>query len=169
MSGHEMIDRRILRQTDPARALLLSLLLLSVILNLCGYIFGWFYSVGPYDEVVHLITTFSGVAVLGRYAIALGASVDELPRSVVGLAAIGTGLMLGLAWEIVELTAGMIGDQLDTLVDLLMDAAGAGAAGLVVTSRRLFSRDMTGPSPTAPSRDTIAAGAPTPAPRLRDA
>ncbi len=119
--------------------MLVALFLLSAALNVCGYLFSWFHTVGLYDEAVHMITTFTGIAALARSVIALRGSVADWPRPLPELAAVGVGMLLGLAWELFELRTNIIGDRLDTLIDLVMDATGAAAAASLVMSRRLFA------------------------------
>ncbi len=102
----------------------------SILLNLCGYVFRWFYTVELYDEVTHVVTTCAGVLAVAALRIS-GTRRLAWPRTrVIVLAALGVGVGLGLAWEFFELAIGIIGGLNDTLLDLAMDLIGAAAAGI---------------------------------------
>ncbi len=107
--------------------MLLAAFLGAILLNASGFLFGWFHTVGFYDECLHAFTTFTVTALLMPY---LAPRTGALPGSSLLLMAGGLGLTLGLFWEMFEWSIGIIGDRADTLIDLLMDTAGAYSAGL---------------------------------------
>lgn len=82
-----------------------------------------------FDEAVHLYTSFAVVAGTGRIAVAIrGFGVTSSHW----WALLVFGIGVGLAWEAFEWAVGIIGSRHDTIVDLLMDAAGATIATALV-------------------------------------
>ena len=105
------------------------LVALAVLLNAAGYLLSLWHEETGFDEAAHLVTSFAGMAALGRIAAATPAFGRSAPPFWVF---IGVGLLLGIAWEGVEWLLGIIGGLNDTILDLVMDSAGAAAAAALV-------------------------------------
>jgi hypothetical protein len=82
-----------------------------------------------FDEAVHLYTSFAVVAGIGRLAVGRRLLQGQLSR---WWALLVVGIGLGLAWEVFEWAIGIIGSRRDTIIDLLMDTAGAAVASALV-------------------------------------
>ena len=105
------------------------LVALAVLLNAAGYLLSLWHEETVFDEAAHLFTSFAGMAALGRIAAATPAFGGSAPPLLVFIA---VGLLLGIAWEGLEWLLGIIGGLHDTILDLLMDSAGAAAAAALV-------------------------------------
>jgi len=98
------------------------LLVSAAVLNALGWAFN-FFRIGPYDDVAHGYTTFAITLSLGY----LVAEKGWLYAATIFC----FGMAIGGLWEIVEWLFGAIGNIHDTVVDLIMDAVGALAAGIL--------------------------------------
>lgn len=116
------------------------LLLLAASLNASGYLLNLWREETLFDEAAHLFTTFAGMAALGR---AFLTRTSARPSSRLAILMVILALILGVAWECFEWIVGIIGNERDTIIDLLMDLAGAVLAALLI--KRLFE---TGVQPT---------------------
>jgi len=96
---------------------------LAALVSSPGYGLNWFYGANPYDEAVHLLSGGLAGAVFAGLLLA-----DGRPRSLrrCALAALGCGLVLGIAWELFEWTTGLIGDWTDTWTDVALTTGGTG-------------------------------------------
>jgi drug/metabolite transporter superfamily protein YnfA len=101
--------------------------ILATLLSSPGYGVNWFYGANPYDEVVHLLSGALAGAVFGALLAVDGAPRGRARRALLGL---GFGLALGIAWEVFEAAAGLIGDRIDTASDIALTAAGGTLAAL---------------------------------------
>jgi hypothetical protein len=106
------------------------LFVLAGALNAGAYVFDLWDRIGVYDEFVHAYTTFALAAAFGYLALnrTFLSRPDRLWWFVAAITAFGLGI--GVLWEGFEWLIGIIGDAVDTIVDLLMDTIGAIAAGL---------------------------------------
>lgn len=132
----------VLKAQDRLPAIFALPIVIAGVVNAAGYVLGLWHETTPFDEIVHAFTSFSvgaGAAwiVLGRTQMLQAGE----PGKVV-LAVLASGFVLGLVWELFEWSIGIIGGAEDTMIDLLMDAIGAAAAGLfcAVVARRQQSR-----------------------------
>lgn len=106
------------------------LFVLAGAVNAGAYVFNLWERISVYDEAVHAYTTFALAAAFG-YLLFHRTSVNSKShpwRFVAAVALFGFGI--GLLWEGFEWVTGLIGDALDTLIDLFADTVGAIAAGL---------------------------------------
>ncbi|MDQ3481895.1 MAG: hypothetical protein M3448_00535 [Pseudomonadota bacterium] len=99
-------------------------------MNAAGYLLSLWHDETLFDEAVHFYTSFAVVAAIGWLALR-GASPRRSPPTWWVLVA--AGVLLGLAWEAFEWAIGIIGSGHDTMMDLAMDTAGAGAAAALLT------------------------------------
>lgn len=106
-----------------------ALVAVAVLVNASGYLLSLWHDETVFDEAVHFYTSFAMVAAIGWLALR-GAASRRSPPSWWVL--VPLGLLLGLAWEAVEWALGIIGTGRDTLMDLAMDAAGAGSAAALI-------------------------------------
>jgi membrane associated rhomboid family serine protease len=106
------------------------LFVLAGALNAAAYVFDLWDRIGIYDEFVHFYTTFAVAGAFGYFAFHRPHVSDAsyLWRFVAVVTAFGFGV--GVLWEVFEWAIGIIGDWVDTVVDLAMDTLGAAAAGL---------------------------------------
>ena len=111
------------------RSLYLALLATAAFINAAGYVLTLWHDETVFDEVVHFFTSFAAVAAIGRLALEMDWLSCTASRWI-GLLALG--IVLGVAWEAVEYMIGIIGSKHDTLMDLLMDVAGALAATALI-------------------------------------
>lgn len=107
------------------------LLMLAVAVNAGGYLLGLWHDETLFDEAVHAYTSFAVMAAVGTALVRRRLVRAFTNRIYLAFAAIG--LLLGLLWEAVEWTMGIIGGRTDTLLDLSMDTVGALAAAALVS------------------------------------
>jgi hypothetical protein len=112
------------------------LFVLAALLNAMGWVWGFFYTPGPYDEIVHAYTTFAITLALSFlvYSSMLNLFRNHTILYLVTIASFG--IAIGALWEITEWSAGkilnsqIVGSLDDTIIDLIMDSLGAGLAAL---------------------------------------
>jgi hypothetical protein len=97
--------------------------------NAAGYLLTLWHDKTIFDEAVHLYTSFAVVAGIGRLAVGKRLLQGQLSR---WWALLVVGIGLGLAWEVFEWAIGIIGSRRDTIIDLLMDTAGAAVVSALV-------------------------------------
>ncbi|MCB4822754.1 hypothetical protein [Roseicella aerolata] len=121
---------------------------LASLLSSPGYGLNWFYGANPYDETVHLLSGVLAGAVFAALLLADGRARGAF-RLV--LAGAGSGLVLGIGWELFEWATGLIGDWTDTWTDVALTAAGSalGAAGWHGLARRRARKAGRQPAPAA--------------------
>lgn len=100
------------------------------LVNALGYILTLWHEGTVFDEAVHAFTSFTLCAAAGWLLVSRTALVGEGNSLRLILAVVLTGLVLGVLWEALEWIIGIIGGPRDTMMDLVMDLAGAVAAGL---------------------------------------
>lgn len=103
------------------------LLTLAATVNTAGYAQGLWHERTPFDEVVHGFTAFAGMAAAGWFVLKRQPQLSGLFWK-----AALTGLLIGVAWEGFEWAIGIMGDLRDTIIDLVMDTAGALAAAALL-------------------------------------
>jgi hypothetical protein len=106
--------------------LLALLVVLAALANGAGGAFDWFDRIVWFDEAVHTYSCFAGLAAIGWL---WAFKHPERHGSLVAFCA-GLGLVLGIAWEMVE---GVLGDLefVDTATDLVFDVVGATLGGVL--------------------------------------
>jgi uncharacterized membrane protein len=132
------------------------LILFCVVLNGAGFLWDIFEPVPLYDEIAHLVTPFTLVAITAEIVYRAGGD-DEFfgtPRQAMLTGAV-IGLLGATAWEVVEIVldymfpAASIDHALpDTVFDVVLGVVG-GVAGAYVADRyldRLFNRSRTNPN-----------------------
>ena len=119
----------------PNRATTVGFVVLAGAVNLSAFAFELFDRVAGIDKFLHAFTGFAAtLAVLYLLRHRLHQAIARTPGIVIA-ASMAFGLAIGLAWELLE----WLGDTLyglslmkgatDTVMDLVMDALGAGMAG----------------------------------------
>lgn len=119
----------------PNRATALGFVLVAGAVNLSAFAFGLFERIAWIDKFLHAFTGFAAtLAALYMLRHHLDRAIARYPWIVV-TASMAFGLAIGLAWELFE----WLGDTFyglslmkgvtDTVMDLVMDALGAGLAG----------------------------------------
>jgi hypothetical protein len=112
------------------------LFVLAALLNALGWVWGLFYTPGPYDEIVHAFTTFAFALALSFLVYASMLNIFRHHKILYLLTIASFGITIGALWEITEWSAGkilstkVIGSLDDTIIDLIMDSLGAGLAAL---------------------------------------
>ena len=113
------------------------LFVVAALLNAGGWVWGWFYQPGPYDEITHAFTTFAFTLAFSFLVYGPMLTIFRQHTWLYCLTIISFGIALGALWEVVEWLAGkilatqVIGDIDDTITDLLMDSLGAGFAAII--------------------------------------
>ena len=127
--------------TKPFR-LALSLVFLSGVVDLIGFMFGLFYAGLIYDNFAHFLTTFSLVVLAAELYIRCRGRVPEVAAIRVLLAGAAVGLAGGVGWEAFEaglklMLPGVIyNPPLDSVIDTAFGTLG-GALGAWVAVRHL--------------------------------
>jgi VanZ family protein len=104
---------------------------IAALLNAGGWVWGWFYVPGPYDEIVHAFTTFSITLALSFLVYGPMLNVFREHRVLFVLAIASFGIAIGALWEVFEWVTGVINDLDDTITDLIMDTLGATIAAVL--------------------------------------
>lgn len=113
------------------------LFVLAALANAGGWVWGWFYLPGPYDELVHAFTTFAISLALSFLVYQSMLPIFREHTLLYLLTIASFGIAIGALWEVAEWSAGkilateIIGSLEDTIVDLVMDSLGAGLAALL--------------------------------------
>ena len=127
------------------------LILFCIVLNGAGFIWDIFEPVPLYDEIAHVVTPFTLVAITAEIVYRFGGD-DEFFDTPTH--AIVTGSVIGLlgaaGWEVVEILLSLVGVPIsntvpDSLFDVFLGVLG-GAAGAWLADRfldRLFNRSRT--------------------------
>jgi hypothetical protein len=116
------------------------------VLSAGGYAWDFYDTVGPYDGIVHLCTTFAVTLTFGylAYDTVRGAFQEHPLLFLVAITSFG--LAAGALWEMFEWVFGFIGSIPDTMSDLVLDGLGAFVAALLCVHARSFE------PPPAPQR-----------------
>lgn len=114
---------------------------IAIAANAAGYFLNLFSQIKWYDDVVHGYTTFAVtlVVALALYGSVLTGAANH--GLLLVLAVTGIGLGIGGLWEIAEWTydqffaqGNAIQGKMDTIIDLILDTAGALVAGILTAS-----------------------------------
>ena len=103
--------------------------------SVTGVVFDLYDSLGWFDEVVHAFNFFSATLLIGLFAYGKVLTGGEKHRALLFAVLLGFGLGLGAVWETVEWAydhirqPNLILGKTDTIIDLLVDGAGAALAG----------------------------------------
>lgn len=114
------------------------MLTLAALVNAAGYVLNLWHDRTLFDELVHAFTSFAGMAAAGW----LFLPANGRPSTAFFFWFALAGLAAGVAWEGFEWIIGIIGDMRDTLIDLLMDSLGIGAAGVLLYGLTRSSRSL---------------------------
>jgi hypothetical protein len=107
------------------------LFVIAALINAGGWVWGWFYAPGPYDEIVHGYTTFSITLALSFLVYSPMLNVFRHHRVLFVLSVASFGIAIGALWEVFEWVTRVINDLDDTITDLIMDTIGATAAAVL--------------------------------------
>ncbi|CBN56167.1 MULTISPECIES: hypothetical protein [Kamptonema] len=113
------------------------LFVLAALLNAGGWVWGWFYAPGLYDELVHGFTMFSITLALSFLVYSPMLPIFRQHTLLYLLTIVSFGIAIGALWEITEWSAGkilatdVIGSIDDTVIDLIMDTLGSGLAAII--------------------------------------
>lgn len=113
------------------------LFVVAALLNAGGWVWGWFYLPGIYDEAVHAFTIFAITLALSFLTYTSLLRIFYQHRLLYLAAIASFGITIGTLWEIAEWIAGIvlstqvIGGIDDTIIDLVMDAIGSAMAALL--------------------------------------
>lgn len=122
------------------------LFVLAALLNAGGWVWGWFYAPGLYDELVHGFTIFSTTLALSFLVYGPMLPIFRQHKLLYLVAITSFGIAMGALWEIAEWLAGeilvadVIGNVDDTVTDMIMDTIGSGLAAIISL---LVSRNWT--------------------------
>lgn len=117
------------------RVVVWALVAVAVLTNATGWILNLYSGIWWYDEVLHLYTTFAFTLVLALFAYGAVLTGARAYGLLLVLAVACIGLASGALWELAEwaydqlVRPDVIKGRTDTMVDLIMDTAGALAAG----------------------------------------
>ena len=112
-----------------------ALLAVAMALNAAGYLLNWFDAFRYYDEACHLLTPLAISGLAGSSILSRTQNANDIRRLHFLLGLTLAGLLVGVAWEVFEWAIGIIGNSIDTALDLAMDSAGA-LMGAVLAWRR---------------------------------
>lgn len=127
-----------MRISKGERAVIWGLLVLAVIVNIAGYVWGLYHRFWWFDEALHLYTPFALTLALALRLYDNGLDAVRDSKLVLTLTVASVGIAVGTLWEVGEwgydqlAPTDVILGKTDTIVDLMLDTAGAAAAALVV-------------------------------------
>ncbi|XHX78839.1 MAG: hypothetical protein RBJ76_02580 [Stenomitos frigidus ULC029] len=113
------------------------LFVLAALLNAGGWVWGWFYTPGLYDELVHGFTMFAITLALSFLVYGPMLPIFRQHTLLYLVTITSFGVAIGALWEIAEWLAGkilataVIGSVDDTVTDMIMDTLGSGLAALI--------------------------------------
>ena len=113
------------------------LFVLAALLNAGGWVWGWFYAPGSYDELVHGFTMFAITLALSFLVYGSMLPIFRQHTLLYLLTIASFGIAIGALWEITEWSAGkllatdVIGSVDDTVIDLIMDTLGSDLAAII--------------------------------------
>ena len=120
------------------RAVIWSLLAVAVAVNIAGYVFGLYNRFQWFDEALHFYTSFALTLALALRLYGRGLADIHEHGLVLALTVASVGIAVGAIWEIGEwgydqfVPANAILGKTDTIVDLILDTAGAALAAVVI-------------------------------------
>lgn len=110
---------------------------LAALLNATGWVWNLFGMPGPYDEIVHVYTTFAITLALSFLVYSSMLNIFRNHTLLYLVTITSFGIAIGALWEVTEWSAGkilsteVIESLDDTIIDLVMDSLGAGLAALI--------------------------------------
>lgn len=113
------------------------LFVLAALLNAGGWVWGWFYAPGLYDELVHGFTMFAITLALSFLVYGPMLPIFRQHTLLYLVTITSFGIAVGALWEIAEWLAGkilvtdVIGSVDDTVTDMIMDTLGSGLAAII--------------------------------------
>lgn len=123
--------------TRSQQTLAWSLLAVGLLASVAGSVWNLYSEIFWYDEVVHGYNFFALTLVVAVYAYGVVLTGDARHEFLLILTIAGLGLALGALWEVAEWTydqfvrPNAILPKTDTILDLMVDTAGALVAGVV--------------------------------------
>lgn len=123
---------------NPIPTFYVALAVTLALLNAAGWTLNFFTRIGPYDEIVHALTTMAITALLGSAVFGPLRPNFGSHRWRFVLTIVSFGLAIGAVWEIVEwcgyeyFAPNAMQGRTDTTSDLVMDLIGASGAALMV-------------------------------------
>lgn len=126
------------------RATIWGLFTFALTVNLAGYLFNLYEQLLWFDEFLHFYTPLALTLALGLRLYSRGLAEIREHTFILALTVACVGIAAGTLWEIAEwaydqmVAADAILGKTDTIIDLLLDTAGAVSAGLIIVrmSRR---------------------------------
>lgn len=126
------------------RATIWGLFAFALTVNLAGYLFNLYEQLLWFDEFLHFYTPLALTLALGLRLYSRGLAEIREHTFILALTVACVGIAAGTLWEIAEwaydqmVAADAILGKTDTIIDLLLDTAGAVSAGLIIVrmSRR---------------------------------
>lgn len=110
---------------DRVPALFTLLFGIVAAINAAGYVFNLWQSPWWFDEFVHVITPFALLGAIAWVLIERDMSNPTRNSATYFVKILFLGLLIGFAWEGFEYVVGIVGDQLDTILDLVADGIGS--------------------------------------------
>lgn len=120
------------------RVLIWGLLGFAVVVNVAGYALNLYHRFWWFDEALHLYTPFALTLALALRLYDNGLAAVRDSRLVLALTVASVGIAVGALWEIGEwgydqlAPTDVILGKTDTIVDLMLDTAGAAAALVIL-------------------------------------
>jgi len=120
------------------RRVVWGLFALAVGVNIAGYVWNLYETFGWFDEFLHFYTPLALTLALGVRLYSRGLAEIREHKFILALTVACVGISVGTLWEIAEwgydqfVPADAILGKTDTIIDLMLDTAGASVAGLVV-------------------------------------
>jgi len=123
--------------THTGRLVAWTLIVALGVANIAGYAFDLYGKFWWFDRALHAGTTLAGTLGLALFVFAKGINKDRLSPVLIVLLLASVGIALGALWELAEWVFDQIapGDIIkgkhDTLLDIVMNTAGAVLAGVL--------------------------------------
>lgn len=127
-----------MRISKSERAVIWSLFVFAIIVNIAGYVWDLYDRFWWFDEALHLYTSFALTLALALRLYSRGLAAVRDAKLVLALTVASVGIAVGTLWEVGEwgydqfVPTDVILGKTDTIVDLMLDTAGAAAAALVI-------------------------------------
>ena len=127
-----------MRISKSERAVIWSLFVFAIIVNIAGYVWDLYDQFWWFDEALHLYTSFALTLALALRLYSRGLASVRDATLVLALTVASVGIAVGTLWEVGEwgydqfVPTDVILGKTDTIVDLMLDTAGAAAAALVI-------------------------------------
>ena len=122
------------------RAIVWAIITIAILANIAGYLWDLYNQVWWFDDVLHAYSTFALTLPIALLLSGVVLCSAQTRRVLFVLVVASLGITLGVVWELAEwgydqmVPENAILGKRDTIIDLIMDAIGAVAAGIVSTS-----------------------------------